>query len=69
MGTAAAPEVRAATALFTIGEAAVLCGSRAPGSLVVLVQALTAPQLMPLQSTANGDTTAGTPVPGPLQVR
>lgn len=67
MGTAAAPDVRAATALFTIGEAAMLCGSRAPGSLVVLVQALTAPQLMPPQGTANWDATAGTPVPGPLQ--
>lgn len=64
----AAPEARAATAVFTVGEAAVLCGNRAPGSLVVLVQALTAPRLMPPAGAADADAAGSTPVPGPLQV-
>lgn len=65
----AASEARAATAVFTVGEAAVLCGTKAPGSLVVLVQALTAQHLMPAAGAADaGAPDDGTPVPGPLQV-
>lgn len=70
-GAVVASEGQAATAVFTVGEAAVLCGTKAPGSLVMLVQALTAPRLMPPAGNArdvDAAVAAGTPVPGPLQV-
>lgn len=62
-----ADERRAATAVFTVGEAALLQGARAPGGLVVLVQALTARRLMP-PGGGGGLAEEGAPVPGPLQV-
>jgi hypothetical protein len=73
-GHGAAPitstEARAAAAVFTVGQAAALGGTaKAPGGLVVLVQALTAQRLAPPAGAAHAGAPAdGTPVPGPLQV-
>lgn len=63
-------EARAAAAVFTVGQAAALGGTtKAPGGLVVLVQALTAQRLAPPAGAAHTSApTDGTPVPGPLQV-
>ncbi len=69
MSSLGASEQRAATAVFTVGEAALLQGARAPGGVVVLVQALTAGRLMPRGGSAAGSPAAeGASVPGPLQV-
>ena len=70
-GGAAAPEARlqrrAAAAIFAVGELALLRVARPPAGLVVLLQALTAPRLLPGMAAAldggSADAAAATPAP------